>query len=652
MLATLSDNASLVDPHLVYEPKYDGIRAIVEIDPGRSVRIWSRLGNEKSSQFPEIVRALLHWSKRLRAPAVIDGEVVALDDRGEPTGFQNLQGRIHLTSLGEDTAPAGVPVAFIAFDILHQDGQDLTTLPLSARRARLEKMFASTASPLLRISAFVRHDGRMLYDEAVERGWEGVIAKHLDSQYRPGKRTHDWQKIKIVRRQEFVVGGWTEPRGSRPHFGALLLGVNADGALKYVGHTGNGFDDRELARVWNRIAPLERAQSPFTPTPKTNERPHWIEPRLVAEVKFTEWTADDKLRHPTYIGLRGDIDAERVRREPVAKLHRAKRPAERPDQALNPKTIQALLDQIDDLADRGGDGVLGLPDGRSLPVSNLRKVFWPGLKLTKGDLLRYYIRVAPQLLLAVADRPLVMKRFPNGIRGQAFYQQRAPDRVPDGVRVETLAADHEVPSRLIGGNLTTLLHMTQIAAISQDPWFSRVQSPESADHAALDLDPADGVSFETVLDVARWVHEELEFLGAEGFPKTSGADGLHVYIPLPPGTPNEAGMIFCQIIATMVARKHPKQATVERVVRARGKKVYVDYLQNIRGKTLATAYSARASEYAGASTPLTWKEVHSGVDREEFTILTLPDRIKKVGDLWAKLRESKGVDLRVVKKYA
>jgi bifunctional non-homologous end joining protein LigD len=245
-----------------------------------------------------------------------------------------------------------------------------------------------------------------------------------------------------------------------------------------------------------------------------------------------------------------------------------------------------------------------------------------------------------------------MKRFPNGISGQPFYQHRAPDEVPPGVRVEHVPGEQTVPARFIGGNLKTLLYMTQLAAISQDPWFSRVTSQEAADYVALDLDPAAGVPFGRVLDVARWIRDELGSIGVMGAPKTSGADGLHVYIPLPPDTPYEAGLIFCQIIATVVAQKHPRIATVERSVRARGPRVYVDYLQNIAGKTLATAYSARASEYAGASAPLTWNEVDAGVRREEFTIETMPARIRNVGDLWKALRTSKGIDLSRVSGYS
>ncbi|HUQ62419.1 MAG TPA: non-homologous end-joining DNA ligase [Acidimicrobiales bacterium] len=280
-------------------------------------------------------------------------------------------------------------------------------------------------------------------------------------------------------------------------------------------------------------------------------------------------------------------------------------------------------------------------------MTNLHKVFWPALKLTKGDLFRYYAQTAPVLLPVLADRPLVMKRFPNGIAAKPFYQHRAPE-VPAGVRVEPVQSEDERP-QLIGGDLKTLLYTCQLAAISQDPWFSRVQSPGFPDEVAIDLDPSDGVPFDRVLDVARWIRDELDLLGVFAAPKTSGASGLHIYIPLAPETPYEAGLLFCQLVATLVAEKHPKVATVERSVRARGARVYVDYLQNIEGKTLASAYSARASDYAGVSTPLTWKEVDAGVHREDFTIVTTPGRLARVGDLWAEVRNAPGADLRAIK---
>jgi bifunctional non-homologous end joining protein LigD len=329
-----------------------------------------------------------------------------------------------------------------------------------------------------------------------------------------------------------------------------------------------------------------------------------------------------------------------------------------------------VIDQLRALEDARKDGELTLPNGDRLKVTNLAKLFWPASAatrlrrgepaITKGDLLRYYVEASPLILPCVADRPLVMKRFPNGVGGKAFYQQRSrEERPPAGVRIETLDAGLDPigepdAKRLIGGSLTTLLYMTQIAAISQDPWFSRVPSLADMDHCAIDLDPTEGATFARILDVARWVRDELAGLAVPGFPKTSGSSGLHIYIPLPPHTSYESGQLFCQIVATVVASRHPKVATVERTVarRPRGT-VYIDYLQNIMGKTLATAYSVRASAYAGVSTPLTWKEVDAGIDPQAFTIRTAPQRFRELGDLWGGLRTTAPADLEAVfKKYS
>ena len=720
MLASTVD-VSLANAEFVYEPKYDGIRTIALVTPGHpapEVRLYSRLGNDKTSQFPSIARALGRFALKLRQPTVIDGEIVALDPRGRPIGFQNLQGRLHRKSVGaaEDT-----PSAFIAFDLLRDGPHDLRHMTLVARRAALERVFGNPGSPMLRLSKQVARDGRELYREAIAEGWEGLIAKRASSKYLSGKRTTDWIKLKLIREQEFVVGGWTEPRGTRSNLGALLLGVyDEDARLHYVAHVGSGFNEAELDRLMRALKPLETSRCPFDePPPGTNETPHWVKPRLVAQVKFTEWTDEGRLRHPTYLGLRDDVKPKSVRREegpqysPRA-MQRLEGAAPRPGDAdaggarsarggtrsrsasgpaegrslrsrgggktvvgpnfssanrragssgagkgkggehgtppLLPKDLQLVVDQLTDLEKRRKKGPIVLPDGESLDVGNLEKVFWPDGPHTKGDLLRYYVRVSPYILPVVADRPLVMKRFPNGVGSDAFYQHRAPEKIPAGIRSISLP-DDDVPSRLVGGSLKTLLYLAQLAAISMDPWFSRVDSLQMVDHVALDLDPMPGTSFDTVLDVARWVHDELERVGAVGFPKTSGADGLHVYVPMPKNTPYEAGRIWAQIVATMVATKHPKVATVERTVSKRGAKVYVDYLQNIEGKTLACAYSARASEYAGASAPLTWDEVHRGVDRRDFTIATLPARLKEVGDLWRLLFKAKPPDLRHVTKH-
>jgi bifunctional non-homologous end joining protein LigD len=664
MLATLEE-APLHASGLVYEPKYDGIRALIEITPKQRtpVCIWSRLGNDKTAQFPDIVAALARRASTLRAPLVLDGEIVALDERGEPAGFQQLQNRIHLTEANSQTATSRV--AFIAFDVLRDGSEDLRPLPFVERRARLERLMKAFRSPIVRISDVVPQDGRALYQRALDHGWEGLIAKDARSVYHTGKRTRDWRKLKIVQEQEFVVGGWTEARTSGRAFGALLLGYYEDGHLKYAGHTGSGFDHPELERVMRLLKPLETPTPPFTIRPRTNERPHWVKPKFVAQLKFTEWTNDGLLRHPIYLGLRDDVRAENVRREQTRRStigDRTSSNIQRPP-SVGRKTavrrrsaigddqspIDDLVSQLTDLERGPNGGTLRLPDGATLEVSNLRKVFWPKLKLTKGDLLRFYVKVSPFILPVIRNRPLIMKRYPNGIDAPPFFQHKAPETVPAGVRTAKVPGD-SVASRPIGGNLLTLLYMTQLAAISQDPWFSRVESPHTADHCAIDLDPMPDVKVQQIVDAARWVHDELQRLKVPGFPKTSGSRGIHVYIPLREGTPYQSGQIFCEIVATMVADKHPAAATVVRSVRARGRKVYLDYLQNIEGKSLACAYSARASDFAGASTPLAWPELDAGIDPRDFTIQTLPDRLASVGDLWAPLTKAKGVDLRKILK--
>ena len=692
MLATLAE-PPLTGVGLVFEPKYDGIRALVHVAPrkgGADVRLWSRLGNEKTTQFPSIVQALERWGAKLKGPVLLDGEIVALDADGVPAGFQRLQGRIHLTS-AKDVAriDESQPVALIAFDLLRDDKDDVRGEPLTVRRARLEQLLGKRPPAGLRLSDQVAKDGRALHERAEREGWEGLIVKEAAAPYQSGRRSPTWRKLKMLRQQEFVIGGWTEPRQTRQHFGALLLGVqdpDRPGTLKYVGHTGTGFNQKELARVSALLKARESKTSPFSERFKTNEPAHWTKPELVAQIRFTEWTDDGKLRHPVYLGLRDDKKAADVVKEgpatanpphaslsasinargappPRASRSRAPRsgaslrPLARAAGALDTASVVAQLRALEDAR---RDGTIELPDGLRIGVTNLAKPFWPKLKLTKGDLLRYYATVAPYILPAVQDRPLVMKRFPNGVDGMAFYQQRSrQEKPPAGVRIETIPDEIDPISepgarRFIGGSLITLLYMTQIAAISQDPWFSRVQSPLEADYVAIDLDPGDGTTFPTVLEVARLVHEELASMKVPSVPKTSGSSGLHIYIPLAPGTTYESGMLFCQIVATVVATRHPKIATVERTVRARRKgTVYVDYLQNILGKTLATAYSARASDYAGVSTPLEWKEVFEDIDPRDFTIHTAPERFKKVGDLWSRLRTSKAADLETVfKKYA
>jgi bifunctional non-homologous end joining protein LigD len=678
MLATLPPSPpSLKDPAYVYEPKVDGIRAIVEVLPllredaseGKpalpSVRFWSRNGNEKTAQFPDIVNAIGTWLKKLTAPVVLDGEIVALDEEMRPASFQRLQHRIHVTVPGFNSkkqilAPDEQPVAFVAFDLLRDGDDDLRSLSLLERRKRLEALFKkhkAPASDLVRLTIQYVGNGEALMKQAHDEQWEGLMVKLARSPYRTDKRSPEWVKYKLNKQDEFVVVGWTSPGGTRTHFGSLVLGAaheeSGKGGLRYAGEVGTGFNATELERVMKLLRKIETPTCPLDPKPKilsAKGTPHWVRPVLVAQVRYTEITDDGRLRHPAYLGLRDDKRAEDVAVPKGSRSSKGSKglvPKAVPTVLSIPtsKEIDSLVDQLNELERLRKNGRLKLPDGDTLDITNPHKVFWPAIKKTKGDLIRYYAKIAPFILPVIDNRPLVMKRLPNGVDGPSFYQHRGPEQPPPGVRVATLDND-DVPNRLIGGSLKTLLYMAQLASISMDPWFSTMDDLNSADQVAIDLDPQPGATFSQILDCAEWVEEELDRVKVQGFPKTSGSEGLHVYIPLPKGTPYEAGMLFCQIIATMIAAKHPKVATVERMVRRRKDgTIYVDYLQNIQGKTLACAYSARGSAFAGVSTPLTWKEVRQRPKPQDFTIDTIHARLKKTGDLWEKMRKHKGTDL-------
>ena len=674
MLATLPDQPPrLDDPACVYEPKVDGIRAVVEVlppapgaSPKASVRFWSRVGNEKTTQFPDIVDAIGSWLTKIKAPIVLDGEIVALDEGGRPAGFQRLQHRIHISVPGFKSRkpilpPEEQPAAFVAFDLLRDGNDDLRNLTLTQRRQRLEALFTKYKPPssVIRLTEQSIGDGRALLEQAQAENWEGLMVKLSRSPYRTAKRSPEWLKYKLHKQDEFVVCGWTDPGGTRMHFGSLVLGTHDTGGLRYVGEVGTGFKGAELERIMTMLRTLETPACPFDPKPRilsAKGRPHWVRPQLLAQVRYTEMTDEGRLRHPAYLGLRDAPTRVRtvrtVPKVPGGSANSAKgaKGAESakgaPAQPVPSKSeIDSVITQLNDFEKARKNGLLKLPGGDTLEVTNLHKIFWPKIKKTKGDLLRHYARVAPYILPVVDQRPLVMKRLPNGVEGPSFYQHRAPEPVPPGVRIETLPID-DVPARLIGGAFKTLLYMAQLASISMDPFFSKVDSLDDADQVAIDLDPQPGATFSQILDVARWVQEELDRVKVQGFPKTSGSEGLHIFIPLPPGTPYTAGMLFCQIIATMVSAKHPRVATVERAVRRRKDgTIYVDYLQNIQGKTLACAYSARGSEFAGVSTPLTWQEIHGKPKPQDYTIDTIDARIKKTGDLWQAMRRHKGADL-------
>ena len=639
-----------------FEPKYDGIR-VLAYATSQSAKLVTRNGKDKAQQFPEIVASLKKLASQTKRSLVLDGEIVALID-GEPARFQELQSRMHVkeaTAIERHSSSA--PAALILFDML-VDGDDiLIREPWTKRRERLVKRIGKRESSQLRVTESSEGDGKKMLENARRQGWEGIIAKKTDSRYEPGNRSRAWLKLKIEFRQEFVIGGYTEPRNSREHIGALLLGYFDHDRFIYVGHTGGGFTRQGLVDMYKKLKPLEIKTSPFEETPKTNERAHWVKPKIVVEVKFNEWTSDRRLRQPIFLGVRDDKPARKVGLEApsvqkkaaisgsVTKRKRRAGAAARAKTAkkrVAPKAARAkhdatsIVEQLAEIEEKGRDGSLDFGGGRSLKVSNLAKVFFPTEKYTKGDVMRYYATIADLILPTVKDRPLVLRRFPNGIDGEAFYQQKAAETTPKEVRVEILANDEgEKQPRFIGGDLLTLLYTIQLGAISVDPWHSRIQTCDYADYTIIDLDPGPRANFERVKQVARWAKEVIDGFGLHAALKTSGSSGLHIYLPLPPRTPNDAATLVAQMIATKVAEAHPKEATIERFVKARGgATVYVDYLQNIKGKTVAGPYCVRARPGATVSTPIGWDELTEDLEPRIFDIANAPDRFAKVGDIW------------------
>jgi len=667
-----------------FEPKYDGVRVLAFVTDD-DVLLVTRNGNDKSAQFPEIVDALREIALKKKKNFVLDGEIVALVS-GEPARFQELQSRMHVQEAHMIARHrSSSPAALMLFDILIAGSDVLVRDPWTARRKRLLKEIGKNPSQRIRVTESMEGDGEKMLAVARKQGWEGLIAKRVDSVYEPGTRSRSWVKLKIEFRQEFVVGGYTEPRNSRQHIGALLLGYYDKGRFIYVGHTGGGFSGAGLAEMYRRLKPLEQEKSPFEEVPKTNERAHWVKPEVVVEVKFSEWTGDGKLRQPIYLGTRDDRKAAEVGREatsvqekapvksrkPAAKAEAEEKPAAKATSGKpkstarkriyaqrtlagsseesaatrdRPSAVPAkrVLNQLEQVEKAGSGGTLDLGKGTTLDVTNLGKVFFPAKKLTKGDLMRYYVSIARFVLPVMSDRPLVLKRFPNGVTGQSFFQQNAGEP-PDVVRTETIHTQGGSTNlRIVGGDLATLLYIVQLGSVSVDPWHSRVQSLDFADYSIIDLDPGPRASFGRVVEVARWTKEAMDSLGLHGALKTSGSSGLHIYLPLPPNTPNEAATLVAQIVATRVSEEHPKIATIERWVKARGAAtVYVDYLQNIIGKTVAGAYSARANPDAMVSTPLEWDELTDDLDPREFTIETAPGRFNERGDIWAAAMKKK-----------
>ncbi|HSK15269.1 MAG TPA: DNA ligase D, partial [Gaiellaceae bacterium] len=588
MLATLSDRVP-EGREWVHEVKWDGYRALATVRGG-DVTLTSRNGNDLTGRFPSIARAL---AQAVRTPeCVLDGEVCALDDEGRSSFSVMQQG--------------GGPLVVYLFDVLEADGDPLVDLPLRERRERLEELVDFRGGEVRLSEAFA--DGPALAAAAEEQGLEGVVSKKADSRYLPGRRSRDWLKVKTHASQELAIAGYTRGKGRRAgRLGSLVLAVDRAGEWEWAGNVGTGFTEEEIDDLLEKLRPLERETSPFRTVPKMpkvrKDDVAWVEPRLVAEVEFAEWTHDGRLRAPSYKGLREDKEATEARRE----------------------------DPIGPEVRRGG---------RVLRLSNLDKPFWAEEGIAKRDLLTYYRDVAPALVPHLRDRPFTMKRYPDGWQGDHFFQKDAPKHMPEWIPTfEYRSTSRETRQKrtlrypLVNDELA-LLWMVNMGCIDMNTWYSRVDRPERPDWVLFDLDPSPDVGFAETVRVALLVKEVLDALGLVAFPKTSGADGFHVLVPLERRHTYGETREFAEIVAGTLARLHRGLVTTE-WSKAKRRGVLVDANQNGEGKTIASVYSVRPRAGAPVSTPLRWEEVTEDLDPRDFTMEVVLDRVAREGDLFA-----------------
>jgi bifunctional non-homologous end joining protein LigD len=613
MLATSANDVPRGDDW-VFEVKWDGYRAIADMHGGE-VTLTSRNGNDLTARFRSIARAI---ERSLKTPdCVLDGEVCALDEEGRATFSAMQQGK------------SGTRYVFVAFDVLEIEGKALVDRPLIERQKRLASLIDRRNRTVQGSESF--DDGQALFRAAQKQHFEGILAKRRDSRYTPGRRSREWLKIKTHGRQEFVIAGYTRGQGRRSgRFGSLILGYWRGDEFVYAGNVGTGFTDAEIDRLLAKLKPLERKQPPFPEVPKMpkvrKDAVHWVEPKLVAEVEFVEWTHDGRLRAPSYQGLREDKAATDVRREEP-----------------EPEQLPTEL--------RKGK--------RALKLSNLAKPFWPDEGITKGDLLAYYRDVAPTVVPHLKDRPFTMKRYPDGAHGKFFFQKDAPSHMPDWIpTVDLEVSTREKPRQrrkisapLVNDELA-LLWMVNMGCIDLNTWYSRVDKPERPDFVLFDLDPSADVGFKETVQVALLVKQALDALELESVVKTSGSDGIHVLVPIGRRHTYDDTREFSAIVASALARTHRGLVTTE-WTRAKRRGVLIDSNQNGEGKTIASVYSVRPREGAPVSTPLRWDEVNEKLDPRDFTMDVVRERIAEHGDLFEPVlhgRQSLSAALKAVRR--
>src|SRR5579872_5735094 len=654
-------------PGWIFEVKWDGVRALAYVRRRGAVRevgLSSRTLRRLNAQFPEIVDAL----SRLDVESVVlDGEIIAPDEDGR-SSFARLQQRFHVDPTSDGRA-SGIGIVYAVFDCLYLNGRDLRGAPLSERRRSLDAL--ALPQGLLRTDVVEGH-GLALFEAARGHGLEGIVGKRAASPYRPGVRSPDWQKVKVRATIDAVVGGFTRGKGQRSRvFGALVLGQHdpTSGRLVPVGQVGGGLTDADMRALKHRLEPLVTRTCPFATRPRPLAPPTWVRPQVVVEVSHGGWTTDGMLRFPVFVKVRDDMRPQDVL------TSRAAPDEEAMDAALGGRGRPAA--SRPERRARTRDGAAAIPAG--LTFTNLDKVFFPGSGFTKGDVIDYYRRIAPHLLPHLRDRPLALRRFPNGIAGDDFFQKDVPD-APAFVRTARIWSDqgHRDIDAVVGADEATLLWLAQLGCIEMHAWFSRTtpvpgrgrarptttfSGEEVAlersvlnypDFVAFDIDPfiyppGKGPErrhgeldpeytrhgFEAAREAALWVDEALGALGLRSFVKTSGKTGIHVFVPIARRYTYAQTHAFAKTLATWLVRHHPERLTTAWAVPERVGKVFLDYNQNVRGKTIASVYSLRPVPEATVSVPVTWDELRTGVDPLRWTIATVFDRLAHVGDLWA-----------------
>jgi len=591
----------------IYEIKYDGYRVLAG-RAGAEARLLTRNRRDATSTFPEVARAVRALPYE---GLVLDGEVVCLDQEGRPS-FDRLQRRGRL-SRPADARQAAVayPATYFVFDLLAFQGFDLRPLPLRERKRLLREVLPA-AGPL-KYADHVETQGEAFYRAAVELGLEGIVAKKADSPYHSG-RSRAWLKVRAEHTGDFVVVGWTKPRGSRAGFGALHLADYVQGRLTYAGRVGSGFEGRALAAIRKSLEQLRREDAPCGGPVPRDRGTIWVEPAVVCEVRFKEWTEQGLLRQPVFVRFREDKPPEDcIRNQAVP------RGEQTPAQG----------------GDRGGGAArvaeTGAPPPDRVPLSHTDKVFWPQEGYTKGDLIAYYRAISPWLLPYLEDRPLVLTRYPDGIAGKSFFQKDAPGFVPPWIRRERLwseGAEREV-DYVVCDSESALVYIANLGAIPLHVWASRIGSLAQPDWCIVDLDPKDA-SFRDVVAVARALKALCDAIELPCFVKTSGSTGLHVLVPLGRQLTYEQSRQLALVLARVVVAELPEIATVTRNPAKREGKVYLDYVQNGHGRLLAAPFSVRPLPGAPVSMPLSWSEVGSGLDPRTFTIRTAPRRMQRL----------------------